>query len=147
MKGVVHMSKKKINKFSYIISAVVLLCSAIFVLVLYLMINKETEIILNDQSFEVKGLYGATYSYNDITMIELKNTLPKIISKTNGADWGHVKKGFFDVTGLGNCKLYVLTNNGPYLYLKTKDNYVIINYTDKNKTNNLYNNLLKYLQN
>ncbi|HWT76678.1 MAG TPA: hypothetical protein VN258_18425 [Mobilitalea sp.] len=137
---------KNNNKFSFIFSSIIVIGVAIFLVILFRSINKETKIDLNDNYFEVKGLYGANFNYDDVTLIELKDTLPEVTYKTNGADFGEAKKGNFDVSGLGNCKLYILTKNGPFIYLKINDKYVIINYRDKNKTEQLYNGLSAHMK-
>jgi hypothetical protein len=126
---------------SSIMTVVITVGVIIFLVILFNSTNKETETVLSDTSFEVKGMYGAVYPYKEILSVELKDTIPEITMKTNGAAIGAAKKGYFTVEGLGKCKLFLLSKEGPYVFIKTKDSYVIINYSDKNKTEALYNDL------
>lgn len=104
--------------------------------------NKETEVVISDTTFEVKGMFGETFSFDKVTSIEMKETMPTIGKKINGSGLGEVSKGSFELEGLGECKLFTLSRSGPFLYILVDEKYIIINYKDKEKTEKLYNDLL-----
>ncbi|MBH1939998.1 hypothetical protein I5677_03690 [Mobilitalea sibirica] len=139
------MNQSSRKLFSYILGAIILVGVTIFLVVLYNSTKKETEIVISDEYFEVQGMFGATYYFDDIEVIELRDTIPKITRKNNGSGLGEVKKGDFEVEGLGSGKLFILSKEGPYIYVQTKDSYVIINYKDQTKTKELYESLTTYL--
>jgi hypothetical protein len=124
-----------------IIMVSVLSAVSLFVLNLYNTTNKETEIVLKDDSFEVKGMFGDTFLYDRIQSVELKDTIPAIGRMANGSGLGEVQKGIFEVQGLGECKLYKFSDNGPFIYVNVSGKYVIINYKEKEKTEKLYADL------
>lgn len=129
------------NKIGIIFGSVMVIVVMIIIAVTTLRTNQETKVTFSDQYFTIKGMYGDQYNYADINLIELKDTLPEITNKTNGAALGKTKKGYFDVTGLGNCILFLFENQGPYLYLKIHDKYIIMNFKDADKTKQLYDEL------
>ena len=104
-------------------------------------VSTDTEVTVFDSSFKVEGMYGATYELDSVDTIELKDELPDILEKSNAADIGKVKKGDFKLEGLGLCRLYLISEEGPYLYIKVNDFYVIINHEDKTRTEELYKEL------
>lgn len=123
--------------------AVILIAGiSLFVFFLGQSTNKETEVVITATSFEVKGMFGGTYGFDKVTAIEMKDTIPAVGKKINGSGLGEVMKGSFEVEGLGECKLYVLSKSGPFLYVLADGEYVIMNYKDKANTEMLYNNLL-----
>lgn len=140
------MEKQKRSYF--VISAVaaiaILAGAAVFVMTLFGATNEEPEAIFGDDGVTIVGQYGETYLYTDILNVTLEQSIPKVGSKSNGAGLGEVKKGDWEVEGLGTCRLFIMSDAGPYVITETKSGYVIINYEDQDKTKALYENLLKY---
>lgn len=124
-----------------VIGGVVLIGVAIFLYVLNKNVNIVPEVTITDTSFQVSGMYGNTFEFSSVSSVELKDTIPKILERTNGAAINEVKKGNFKLQDLGLCRLYLLSEEGPFLYIKVNDFYVIINYKDKTKTEALYQEL------
>jgi hypothetical protein len=87
-------------------------------------------------------MYGKTINFSDVESIELKDSMPATGAKTNGAGLGQVKKGYFDVGGIGNSLLFVHSDNGPFIFIDTKERMVIINYSDAEKTKTVYQDLM-----
>ncbi len=125
------------------IPKVLILAIAFIVVVgLFFITSQETNVEVSAEQVRIKGLYGGTYSMNEITDIQLVNSIPKITRRTNGAAFGNYKKGHFKLEQLGDCKLFVHSSEGPYIIIKNDDRDVIINFKDKNNTQKLYNELL-----
>jgi hypothetical protein len=126
---------------SLILGGVIVIGVAIFLILLFKSTTKETQITLSDNSLVIDGMYGDTFNYSDITSVELKDTIPVIKLKTNGAWLGESKKGYFDLEGMGKCLLFSLSDSGPFVYINADGQYIIINYEDKSKTEQLYKDL------
>ena len=101
----------------------------------------DTLVEVSDTSFEVMGLHGAAFGFDSISSVELKDTMPAILERTNGFAVDEVRKGSFVLEDLGECILYLTVEQGSYLYVKMEDFYVIINFEDSEKTVQLYDEL------
>ncbi len=140
--------KRKKNSIiaALIIGGAVIIAAVAFFLYMKSNFKVDTEIHVTDTAFEVMGMYSGSYEYASISSIELKDTLPEILERTNGAAIGEVKKGNFKLKDLGLCRLYLLSEEGPYLYIKVNDFYVIMSYEDRNRTEALYQELLEKVE-
>lgn len=136
-----NKGSKSATIIALIIGAAMIIGVAIFIIYMNNTVEVEAEVIILDTSFEVKGMYGGTYLFNEVVSVELKDTLPKILRRSNGAAIGEVKKGDFELEDIGLCRLYLSSEEGPYVYIKVNDFYVIINYPDKGKTEKLFEDL------
>ncbi|MFW6036045.1 MAG: DUF3784 domain-containing protein [Halothermotrichaceae bacterium] len=123
------------------------------------------KVVFKEDYFQVKGLYGLKISMDNITEVQLKETIPPILMRTNGMDgFGRSSRGFYKLEELGKGKLFLQnTGKGPYLLIKYIDSksdnsddsiaddnnnleladkrYLIINYNDSDRTNKLYQRL------
>ena len=106
--------------------------------------NKEIDIQSDINGFEIKGIYGMTISYRSLLCVDTISELPAIRIKTNGYAFRNTKIGNFRLADQTNVKLFVKKGFPPYILIKSKDNKPIyINFEDKQKTIDLYNELLK----
>lgn len=119
----------------------ILVGTAIFVFTLMGGTKKEAEVKVTDGQIVITGQYGITYQLTDVSDIQLKDDIPAIGRKTNGAGLGEIKKGDFMVDGLGKCRLFIHKESGPYIYLTVGDGYTIINFGDPAKTTAVYEEL------
>ena len=124
------------------LAGIVLVGVVVFLIFLNISTTKEAAVIINSQTFEIKGMYGNSFSFKDVTSIELKDTIPTVGMKTNGAGLGETKKGYFEVDGIGECLLFIHINKGPYLYIKAGNRQIIINYKDEEKTKQIYQTMM-----
>ena len=134
-------SNKPYTMLSVALGVLILTGVVFFIYFLGQSTTKETEVLLTDKSVEVKGMFSTSIDYEKISSVELKDNLPAIGRKNNGSAVGGAYKGNFMVDGLGECKLYVLSGNGPFVYIKADEKYIIINYKDKEATEKLFNEL------
>lgn len=133
--------KRPFPKLAIAASVVLVTVIAVFIIMLTVSAKQETEVIINEQSITFNGLYGETYPVEDIIEAKLADNMPAAGRKVNGSGFGGSKKGEWEVEGLGICRLFVQADSGPFIIMQTKDEYVIINYNDPEKTSNLYDNL------
>jgi hypothetical protein len=136
--------KNNMSAAKQLIAAVTILAVvAVVLLVLNFTTRKESEVVINgDGNFTITGMYGKTIGFNNVHSIKLKDPMPAIGTKTNGAGLGDVNKGYFDVSGVGNSLLFVHTSKGPFIFIETNERMVIINYKDADKTKSVYDKLL-----
>jgi hypothetical protein len=82
--------------------------------------------------------YGTTLQKADIESISLEPGLPRIEARTNGFSGGGALRGHFRVAGLGDGRLYVETGHPPYLLLRTRQSFVVVNFEEPERTRALY---------
>lgn len=127
-----------------IAGGVVLAGAVIFVLLLFASTSEEPEAVFGDDGLTILGQYGETILYSEITDISLEDGITKIGYKRDGASLGEIKRGKFEVEGMGTCRLFIMSETGPFVVFNTKNGYVIINYKDPEKTKQLYEELSRY---
>lgn len=114
----------------------VLFVAAVVGFILYLRAGtmREAEVLIQDDSLLITGQYGVTYRLDDIQDVYTSNVLPAVGRKVNGAGLSGVRKGDFEVEGLGTARLFLHSTSGPYLYLKVNDKWTILSFPDGGKT-------------
>ncbi len=126
----------------YIFTAVIL--ALVFGSMLYTMVS-EPGVTFNEKEMKISTLlYGMTQQLSEIRDIKLDETAPMVTNKTNGIGLGAINRGWFDVTNLGNGRLYVHMDKKPFIYITTADSFMIINYKDSERTKKLYDELLAH---
>lgn len=103
--------------------------------------NEPNEIRITDTSIIIDGSFGTSIKKDNITEIESIEDLPEISIRTNGYSDGINKKGDFKLDNGEKVKLYIQSEEGPFIKITSKDKVVFINYKDKVKTLELLNNL------
>ena len=83
---------------------------------------------------------------SEISEVELLDKLPQT-SKTNGTAFTTLKKGIFQVNGIGSCKLYLNPKVGPFIKIKANEKYYIIGTNSSNETLEIYEDLKSMLKN
>ena len=97
--------------------------------------------VVNDK-IVISGIYSRTLKREDVKNIEIADTMPKVLSKSNGYSDGKSKKGEFKLEGDRKGILYIESKEGPYIKI-TMDKYdIYINNKDKKITEETYNLLV-----
>ncbi len=104
-------------------SVVVVIVVGILILVNF----QPVKVILNEDSMEIKGMYGGTYGYANISNLMYLEELPDITARTNGAAIGSRLTGHFKTRDMGSVKLFVNTNDKGYIYFEYEDKKIIFN--------------------
>lgn len=125
---------------------IILLGVAIFLIVLTNGTKKESEVLVTENKIEIKGQFGTTIELKDVSDIQLIDTIPAVGKQVNGAGLGEIRKGDYNVEGLGTCKLYTQSKEGPFIYIIVGNKYTIMNYKDTSKTTSVYQELKKAFQ-
>jgi len=103
----------------------------------------DVEVEIDSQSVNIKGFYGYEVDMDEIEDIRLLDTIPKIITKTNGASTDNVKKGHFKLESLGHGRLYINKNSSPYILITLKDSYILLNNKKPENTQELYQEITR----
>jgi hypothetical protein len=73
--------------------------------------------------------------------LNMTESIPKIVTKSNGLEIGSVYKGEFILEGNVSARIYVDTSKPPFIVFKTKDNVVYLNLETPAATRALYGKL------
>jgi hypothetical protein len=119
------------------------------VVILLILSTKPRNISVDASKLKISGMYGISLNISDIKSVELAKTIPAIKMRNNGVDLGEMHIGHFTLEGIGKGKLFIYSSSGPYVTIYTKldfPKYIIINYTDKNKTQDLYKSISSFVK-
>lgn len=135
----VSEDSKKLKK-ALIIGVIVLSLMVIVPVTLLLAFayGGKTQVNINNTNIEIKaGLYGKNVDFKDIQQIYIKNSIPDM-KKVVGIDSDSIKKGDFDISGYKGGSVFIESDKGPYLYIITNNNTVIIDFKDHYKTDKYF---------
>lgn len=135
-------NKTKHSKLIYFILGPVIL----FVIGLLTYGSMPSKTIIENDSIKFSGMYGFEIKMTDVAHVELIAEMPSIKMKTNGFSFGSIKKGYFKLDQVGDCRLLIHSELPPFLMIsKYNGEKVMINFNDSIETENLYAkiNLLK----
>jgi hypothetical protein len=116
--------------------------AVVFPVALFHFQRQPPRVTVSAQGFTVDSLfYGDDYAMSDVTDISLVPTLPCILARTNGFAGAGTLRGHFRVQGLGEGKLFVEQGTAPYVIVRLRRTFVIINFEQPEKTQELYDEL------
>lgn len=107
--------------------------------------NIPAEYSIDNGVLSISGMYEEKIPFDEINNLELKEDLPKILLKTNGSALGNMYKGYFNLSGINNAKLFLNISKPPFIYVGYK-NTIIFNCNDSEETKVLYERLQKTLR-
>jgi len=120
---------------------VIIAASAIGVGLLLSSSSKPAEYAFENGVLNISGLYGQKIAVSEITALEIKDTIPEVLLRTNGSALGTMLKGNFKLQDIGQAKLFIDTSKPPFIFIKTNSATIILNCQDSDKTKALYNEL------
>lgn len=139
--GFIFLSKYEVpkkRKKSYIISTSIAVVTISFLFVVSYIGFQEAELTLKENSFEISGVYGDEWRFEDITQVDLVEEMPEVLLRTNGYGMQSISKGHFKVKDYGSSLLFIYKGHSPYLLIKTNDDTIFINAKDAEKTKDWY---------
>ena len=131
----------KRKKYRWLYGIIILLTVGFIIGISYLG-NQDNEVFIENNKLTISGMYGIEWSTQSIEHVELLNSLPEVLMKTNGFSSEKSRKGKFKLEepyGIG--RLFVIGNKGPYLYIRVNGDYVILNRAAEKETIELYEKL------
>jgi hypothetical protein len=114
-------------------------------LIMILSGSRDTEVKFNKSSFEIKGQYGMTIDYSKIIRIDTISSLPRIRSRTNGFAFGKTLRGNFKLYDQMRVKLFIKKGIAPYIFIRTKETQIYLNFNSPDKTLTTYNRIFNNL--
>lgn len=87
------------------------------------------------------GLHGADVALADIESVTLVDELPRILRRTNGFSSGGLLRGNFTLEQWGGGKLFINRNSPPYVVVRARDTFIVVNFEDAARTRELYQQL------
>ncbi|MCU0409308.1 MAG: hypothetical protein MUD02_10205 [Bacteroidales bacterium] len=100
--------------------------------------RRETRAVPGEESLTLKGIYGITINYKDISRLDTIRSIPRIKSRTNGYALGGILKGNFRMAGGEDVKLFVNLDSSPFIFIGTQGKPVYINFENPSETLRLY---------
>lgn len=134
------MERKSLLKVGLTIAFMVIVAIGVGVLLYFS--YQPTELLITEEYVQIKGMYGEKIPYTEIKEVNLIQEIPDITARTNGSSIGERRKGHFRLKDLGAAKLFLVTDDPPYIYLDRGDKKpIIINFADKEETEKVYDDL------
>lgn len=103
--------------------------------------NIPAEYTLQNGILNISGMYGQEIPIYDISSLELKETLPAALLRTNGSALGNMYKGYFKLKDISKAMLFLNVSKPPFIYLRSNTQTIILNCNDSEKTKILYEKL------
>ncbi|WP_428908366.1 DUF3784 domain-containing protein [Niallia sp. Krafla_26] len=111
-----------------------------FIIVLFFIGYQPNELVVNEDTFEINGMYGDEWNLADIEKIEILHDMPEIHYKENGFGMENLSKGHFYVEKYGSSLLFI-RHQAPYLLIDLKNKSIFINGKNTEQTNGWYEQL------
>jgi hypothetical protein len=103
---------------------------------------RPPRVSVTPDGFEVETLfYGATFAAAEIAAVSLEATIPRVLLKTNGFGGAGTLRGRFRLEGLGEGRLYVEEGYAPYVLVRLRQGFVVVNFREPERTRALYEEL------
>ncbi|HHU49968.1 MAG: hypothetical protein ACOYEH_02395 [Caldicoprobacterales bacterium] len=124
--------KKKIR---YMVNIAVVIALAI----LFFIGTRPPQVEVTENYVKISGMYGVELPTKDIQTLELRDTMPKIQARTNGMDlFGFARRGIYQLEGLGRTRLISFSYGGPFIFMYTGNEWIIINFKNPADTEDLF---------
>lgn len=142
--GLIYLSKYEVpkkRKRSYIISTSLFVIVIAALGVLEYIAYKDYELIAREQYFEITGVYGDEWSYQDIKQVELLDEMPEVTFKQDGFGMSTIAKGRFKVKDYGSSLLFIRGDASPCIFIETSKKKIFINAKTSKQTVEWYEEL------
>jgi hypothetical protein len=127
-----------------LVVAAVVLAMALLIGVTFHLEMIPPRAIVSPRGFQVESVfYGQEYPWSDVTDIGLEPRLPRILARTNGFAAAGLLRGHFRVQGLGAGKLFVNLGTPPFVLVRLREGFVVVNLETAEKTRELYEELIR----
>lgn len=147
--GFIYLSKYEVaskRKRSYTISTVIFVVVFGSVAALSIFSYQANELKVQQDHFEITGMYGDEWKITEIKSLELMEEMPKVTARTNGVGLPTLSKGHFRVNDYGSSLLFIHKGSAPYLYIELENKHIFINAQDPLKTKAWYEALKEQLE-
>jgi hypothetical protein len=122
----------------------VLALGAVLVGALFYSQIRPPRVAVASTGLEIETLfYGTSVHAGDIVGISLEPRLPRVLMKTNGFDGAGTLRGRFRLEALGEGRLYVEQGFAPYVLVRLRQGFVIVNFREPERTRALYDEMAR----
>jgi hypothetical protein len=105
---------------------------------------RPVKVAVAPEGFEVATLfYGTSFAAADITAVSLETKLPRVLWRTNGFAGAGTLRGRFRVEELGDGRLYVEEGFAPYVLVRLRQGFVVVNFREPERTRALYGEMAR----
>ena len=105
-----------------------------------------TKTQINGDMIRFTGLYGKEMHVSEIAEVELMDTIPRIVIRTNGFSLGTVHKGNFRLEEFGKCRLYINSGKGKYVIVTDVEGFrTILRYKNDQDSRSIYEQINRLL--
>lgn len=87
--------------------------------------------------------YGASIPAADVVGVSLETRLPRVLTKTNGFGGAGTLRGWWRLEGWGEGRLYVDEGFAPYVLVRLRQGYVVVNFREPERTRALYEEMAR----
>ncbi len=133
--------KKKKNKTGLI--AIISITLALTVLIAGMLIVGilDPDVEVSEDMIIISGMYKRNIKVDDIIEVTIKETMPRVLRKTNGFNMGYTLRGSFNLEGEKNASIFVHEDKPPFIHIRTNDRFIVINFRDREDTEKLYEDI------
>jgi hypothetical protein len=97
------------------------------------------------QTFSVRSaLYRDDIPMREVATVSLEQSLPRVLLRTNGFAMGSHLRGHFRLDQMGSGQLFVERNTPPFIVVRTRRDFVIVNFEEPERTRELFEVLARY---
>jgi CHASE2 domain-containing sensor protein len=92
------------------------------------------------------GMYATEMKASEIKKVELADTIPAILMRTNGFSLGPVHKGNFRLDEFGKCRLYINSGKGKYIVITDIQGFrTILRYKNDRESRRIFEQISELL--
>lgn len=111
----------------------------------YLLMQPPIVKVSQERFLVRSALYGEKIAMTEVAGVTLEEALPRIRSRTNGFALRGSLRGHFRLDEIGDGQLFVEMGTPPYVVVRTRRDFVIVNFKDPARTRDLYADLARYV--
>ena len=105
-----------------------------------------TKTQINGDIIRFTGMYGKEMKVSEIEKVELTDTIPAILMRTNGFSLGPVHKGNFRLDEFGKCRLYINSGKGIYIVITDIQGFrTILRYKNDRESRRIFERISELL--
>jgi hypothetical protein len=112
--------------------------------VLFYFLMQPPSVKVSQERFLVRSaLYGEEIPMTEVAGVSIVEVLPAIRLRTNGFALRGSLRGHFRLDEIGDGQLFIEAGTPPYVVVRTRRDFVIVNFKDPARTRNLYADLAR----
>lgn len=128
----------KVKRTSMIVTVVTLIGAGIIIFFSF----QPTKFEVDSEQFKISGMYGDSISWEEISDIQLVETLPEIAVRSNGSSVGSKRKGNFKFKNGDSAKLFVDKSVPSFITFTWNDKQYYLNKPSVEETERLFEDMI-----